>query len=522
MLSTYGLTKAGIPTLTAVGFKILRAIDLPLDLTQFEFYANMANLVGDRLYNEVPYATDYITVSGSLGSYTFQCPDTQAYEDADEDHLWFNCGTRQTVTEAQLVGSDFTRTFVNFTYFSPFWIRTIAIAKAGEVFSSGEIDLNFKNYKLHPYWNDSYNDNGEFKENRGFERIPFVPAECPGLELEDLDGNIYHTIDIGTQRWIVENLSVTKYADGSSIPNIELADGQVNKLTGWTNHVTYPFTTLTTSGKDILSAIHPGGSYARCFSNEMFVNGGWPAFGTFYFVFRLNVRSGAVPAVQYYKNGVVQGQYTFSHNTNPDIHTVGVLVTTPDTYGFGFVNENIGDSLDFEVEVIAMYSTLDIGWIQDTDGAYCWYNNDILNKPIYGALYNWHAIDNAKGLVNFTNNGNPITGYRIPSVADWTKLSTYLGGSSIAGGKLKEIGTDHWDSPNEGASNETGFTAVGSGSRALDGSFNFLKTVCALWTSTEIDASNATDMYLRSSHANIGNANNLKINGYSIRCVKDI
>ena len=84
-----------------------------------------------------------------------------------------------------------------------------------------------------------------------------------------------------------------------------------------------------------------------------------------------------------------------------------------------------------------------------------YYNNDLSNSEIYGNLYNWYAIDDGRGLC--------MEGWHVPSNSEWESLVTYLGGDDIAGGKLKEVGTSHWDSPNLGATNESGFTALPAG-----------------------------------------------------------
>jgi uncharacterized protein (TIGR02145 family) len=85
----------------------------------------------------------------------------------------------------------------------------------------------------------------------------------------------------------------------------------------------------------------------------------------------------------------------------------------------------------------------------------CWYENNEANKNIYGVIYNWHTVNTGKLCP---------TGWHVPSDADWTTLTTYLGGESLAGGFLKEGGTAHWQSPNTGATNQSGFTALSGGS----------------------------------------------------------
>jgi uncharacterized protein (TIGR02145 family) len=95
-------------------------------------------------------------------------------------------------------------------------------------------------------------------------------------------------------------------------------------------------------------------------------------------------------------------------------------------------------------------------WSNLETPAFCLYNGDIQNKNIYGALYNWYAAD--------TTILCP-TGWHVPSDDEWTILIDYLGGESIAGGKLKEVGTVHWAVPNYGATNESGFTGLPGGWR---------------------------------------------------------
>jgi uncharacterized protein (TIGR02145 family) len=100
-----------------------------------------------------------------------------------------------------------------------------------------------------------------------------------------------------------------------------------------------------------------------------------------------------------------------------------------------------------------------ISWI--TSGGYCWYDDDkASNKSVYGALYNWSTM---------TSNKLCPVGWHVPKRAEWTTLITYLGGESVAGGKMKETGFLHWQSPNTGATNESGFSALPGGICAANG-----------------------------------------------------
>jgi uncharacterized protein (TIGR02145 family) len=153
-------------------------------------------------------------------------------------------------------------------------------------------------------------------------------------------------------------------------------------------------------------------------------------------------------------------------------------------------------------------------WMSLTTGAYCNYNNTTSNDTIanYGRLYNWYAINMSKLAPN---------GWHVPTDAEWTTLTTYLGGESIAGGKLKETGTTNWYSPNTDATNETGFTALPGGIRYYYGTFQSFGHFGLWWSATEDGANSAWD---RSMSYNISDAYRNNYNkelGFSVRCVKD-
>lgn len=199
-----------------------------------------------------------------------------------------------------------------------------------------------------------------------------------GTTVTDIDGNVYHTVTIGTQVWMVENLKTTKYRDGTSIPNV--TDGAA--------------------------------------------------------------------------------------------------------------------------------------WSSLTTGAYCDYANNPTNYAIYGKLYNWYAATNAHNIAP--------TGWHVPTDAEWSTLTTYLGGESVAGGKLKEIGTTHWASPNAEATNETGFTALPWGFRYSYGTFTIVGNHGYWWSSTEDNATYAFNRYMYYSSGYVGKNYNKKAGGLYVRCVRDL
>jgi len=160
------------------------------------------------------------------------------------------------------------------------------------------------------------------------------------------------------------------------------------------------------------------------------------------------------------------------------------------------------------------YVTSNSDWASTSTPAMSWYNNDeATNKATYGGLYNWYA----------TNTGKLCpTGWHVPTDTEFTTLRDFLGGESVAGGKLKEAGTIHWMTPNTGATNESGFNAVPSGTRTgNDGPFYYLGQDGHFWSSTSFSSGTAYHWYTYYNTASFSSGNTLKNTGYAIRCVKN-
>ncbi len=152
-------------------------------------------------------------------------------------------------------------------------------------------------------------------------------------------------------------------------------------------------------------------------------------------------------------------------------------------------------------------------WINLITPACCWYNNDMSTYgDAYGALYNWHAVNSGKLCPD---------GWHVPSDEDWTTLIDYLGGESIAGGKLKEEGTTHWEDPNTGATNESGFTSLPGGSRQDDGSFEGIGREGVWWSSSEGGTEYAGFWLMSFQSITVLSDSENKYLGFSVRCVKD-
>ena len=200
----------------------------------------------------------------------------------------------------------------------------------------------------------------------------------PPTTVTDIDGNVYHTVKIGTQVWLVENLKVTKYRNGDPIPNV----------------------------------------------------------------------------------------------------------------------------------------TNDTQWSKLSTGAYCYYNNVSDSGIIYGKLYNWYAVIDTRNIA-------PI-GWHIATDAEWTTLFNFLGSDSLAGGKLKEKGTNHWNNPNTGATNEKGFTALPGGNRYyFTGEFKYIRKYGLFWSTTQLSTDWANRYCLSYASSNVSHAACQKRDGNTVRCLKD-
>jgi len=158
--------------------------------------------------------------------------------------------------------------------------------------------------------------------------------------------------------------------------------------------------------------------------------------------------------------------------------------------------------------------TNDTEWRGLITGAYCWYNNDESSyKNIYGALYNWYAASDGRKLCP--------TGWHIPSISEWYILTNYLGGVSIAGGKMKEVGTNHWQSPNTGATNESGFNGLPNGYCGYNSQFEALG-ISGGWLSSLDYGGEATETLSLSNKSEMFYASPTnKMTGHAVRCIKD-
>ena len=161
--------------------------------------------------------------------------------------------------------------------------------------------------------------------------------------------------------------------------------------------------------------------------------------------------------------------------------------------------------------------TDDLTWNSLATPGCCWYKNDIVNKNIYGVLYNWYTVDPVS---NGNKNACPV-GWHVPTDAEWTILTDHLGGAATAGNYLKEAGLTHWLNINTDATNSSGFTALPGGGRYTPVGFSFLGSKGDWWSSTQLISLQSNwirEMYTNSS---VFRGNSGTTTGFSIRCISD-
>jgi uncharacterized protein (TIGR02145 family) len=169
-------------------------------------------------------------------------------------------------------------------------------------------------------------------------------------------------------------------------------------------------------------------------------------------------------------------------------------------------------------------------WTHLKTGAYCDYANDADNVPRYGRLYNWYAVNDSRGLAP--------EGWHVPTDEEWKQLEMYLGMSQSEadgkylrgtdeGGTLKATGTIEggdglWFSPNTGATNDSGFSALPGGDRYGDyGPFYSLGSLARYWSATELNSYHAWYRRLAYNNSQVYRGNYYKQDGFSVRCVRD-
>jgi uncharacterized protein (TIGR02145 family) len=207
-------------------------------------------------------------------------------------------------------------------------------------------------------------------------------------------------------------------------------------------------------------------------------------------------------------------------STGPDPEPEAETGTVVDIDGNTYVTIKIGDQWWMAENLkVTNYRNGDpiskvtdaASWPSTLIGAYAAYDNDPVNAKIYGYLYNWKTVHDTRRLAP--------EGWHVPTRSEWDQLVSYLGGIYEAGGKLKQTGADNWKTPNEGASNSSGFNALpggrrGSSDQSLGESANF-------WTASYLNSQLAHSNSLHYYDDEVLQGGDYRTDGLSVRCIMD-
>lgn len=179
-----------------------------------------------------------------------------------------------------------------------------------------------------------------------------------------------------------------------------------------------------------------------------------------------------------------------------------------------WLKENLQTTKYRNGDEIGTTTPVNLDIYSETGPKYQWaYNGIESNVATYGRLYTWYVVNDSRGVCP--------TGWHVPTTAELETLRDFLGGKDVAGGMLKETGSNHWNSPNTGATNSTGFTALPGGRRDGGGNFQELGNLSCCWNSNQSDNYNAFNFFMAYNHAEVNLNPGSSRYGLSIRCIKD-
>lgn len=355
---------------------------------------------------------------------------------------------------------------------------------------------------------------GRISESASQQYYNFVRSLIPEIE----------GIAIGNQYWATSNYEGVVSGDGSVIPGVQNSDN-VEKITNAADREFSSDTGFWT--KDTGVTISDG---AAIFTNTSSGSG----------LYKGNIiKNNTWYRVRYTISSITLGsvRVNIAGATGIIRSTDGVFeehIKSGVSAGLFIYFNTVGTS-SFSIDNV---SVEEVGWSQSTalyDAVYAqttgtaaqkelaalkaaamwsYYNNDVNNGAIYGKLYNWYAVK----LISLY----PPQGWRVPSSADFTQLQTYLGGASVAGGKMKKEGLAYWASPNTGATNESGLSLIPNGFRSIVGVFTSQTTHSTAWGVDIAPVLVAPVIITFASDATISLASNdNKLQGFSLRLLRN-
>jgi uncharacterized protein (TIGR02145 family) len=238
--------------------------------------------------------------------------------------------------------------------------------------------------------------------------------------------------------------------------------------------------------------------------------------------------TGLQPSTTYYLRAYATNTVTTVYGNELQFTTLQPIVSNPGvgvTFGgYTYATVVLGNGQEWMAENLrtSTYANGDpipnvtdnTAWTQLTTGAWAHYDNNASYENPYGKLYNWYAVSDPRNVCP--------TNWHVPTDGEWTVLTDYLGGESVAGGKMKSTGTQYWQDLNTGATNESGFSGLPGGNRNNnDGSFNALGGNGYWWSASESGAEGAWFRFLNYLDADIYRYSNFKRFGFSVRCLRD-
>jgi len=478
-------------------------------------------------------------------------------DDGDVLHMIIGCESGDTVSIALMAGEDdaeITLTapiataatsvtssslYANwgFTEGAEGYYLTVATDEAMTSPVAGYDSLDVSNVETYPvtgltagtlYYYSVVSYNGETESSASNVITTLVVSASPLL---DYDSNVYTSVVIGSQEWIVENLRVTHYADGTDINNLTYADQYDDwclpsrdeleamytelylfGLGGFTNVEYWSSTEILDEG-DALGICLPfqNGTPSGQGKNNVYKVRACRLFTDTVGAYTLR-DTGPAGGLIFHVDGTTYYEAAPTDQTasaySDVILEIGVTAQgTAIGDGTGNTSAIIGQ-VGHTASAAKNCDDLDLGagWADDIGGAYSWYDNNIAYKDPYGALYNWYAVskkvnDTYGALYNwyaatFNDGGTGIcsAGWHVPTSNESLALRNYLDPvnnsaiTNLAGGLMKEAGLTYWNTPNTGATNTSGFNARGSGIRTNTGAFGSLGVNMSLWNTRDYDA----------------------------------
>ena len=304
---------------------------------------------------------------------------------------------------------------------------------------------------------------------------------------------------------VIDTVSITNVGQTTATFNGNLIDngGDVNAIRGFVYGTSTNPTTANTVVTDLVSG---AGTYS------------------------LNV-TGLTPVVTYYVKAyaIVFGNTVYGDQLNfttPCSNCVPGTEVTISTQTWTVCNLNVSTYRD---GTLIQQVTDPTQWDNLTTGAWCYYNNDSANGPIYGKIYNWYAVagiwDAASLLDPLLRKQLAPVGYHVPSKSEFDTLVANLGGGSVAGGKMKEPNLCNWSTPNILLTPYSGFAALPGGYRMdVGGTFQTLGTYGTWWSSSESSTNptqNGLNIVLSYNNITVFDGEDTKQRGFSVRLIKD-